>query len=201
MPCSAPRRFGFGCTLRMFTFCDVDVEELLDGLAHLRLVRVRVHLERVLPVARSGCSSSRRRPARAASRSGGGSLAGPPWTSGSAASLISSARAQTTVATSSSDGTVTSARGRLRNDLISVSSSSVATTHERRVLAPRLDGELLACFVDGAPRSAEPSSTSRACRSRRGCESAPRSAAAARLAVHLHVEAAHRRGERRRRRP
>jgi hypothetical protein len=29
----------------------VDLEELLDGLAHLRLVRVLVHLERVLPVA------------------------------------------------------------------------------------------------------------------------------------------------------
>ena len=37
-----PRRFGFACTLTMFTFCDLDVEELLDRLADLRLVRVGV---------------------------------------------------------------------------------------------------------------------------------------------------------------
>ena len=68
-----------------------------------------------------------------------------PCTSGSAASVTTSERAQTTCATSSSAGTVTSTRGRLRNDLISVSSSSLATTTVGDVLAPalqQLDGLL-----------------------------------------------------------
>ena len=63
-------------------------------------------------------------------------------TSGSAASLTSSECAQTTCATSSSDGTVTSTRSRLRNDLISASLVLVRDDDERQRLAPRLDERL-----------------------------------------------------------
>ena len=45
------RRFGFGLHLDDVHGLDVDLEELLDGLADLRLVRVAVHAERVLAVA------------------------------------------------------------------------------------------------------------------------------------------------------
>ena len=59
--------------------------------------------------------------------------------------VTTSERAQTTCATSSSAGTVTSTRGRLRNDLMSVTSSSLATTTVGALLAPApqsLDGSL-----------------------------------------------------------
>ena len=46
-PCCMPRRFGFGWHLGHVDAQDVDVEQLLDGLAHLRPVRVLVDLERV----------------------------------------------------------------------------------------------------------------------------------------------------------
>src|SRR5262249_53245993 len=109
---------------------DVDVEELLDRLPDLRLVRVLVHLERVavlgdLVVALlahdgrdedlGGMKAHALTPAFA-------------LTSGSAASLTTSERAHTTCATSSSAGTVTSTFSRLRNDLMSISSSSVTTS-------------------------------------------------------------------------
>ena len=121
-----------------------------------------------------------------------------PWTSGSAASLISTLFAQTIVATSSSDGTVTSTFGRLRNDLISVSSSSVRTITSGASF-PHDSTRLLACFVEGAS-NAEPSSTpsvSFATWLREGATEC----GAARLAVHLDVEAAHHRARRRHRRP
>src|SRR5579875_2638444 len=107
---------------------DLDVEELLDGLADLRLVRVLVHLERVavlrdLLVALLRDHGTDQHLARMKAHR----APAFPCTSGSAASLTTSDRAHTTCATSSSAGTVTSTRSRLRNDLISASSSSVAT--------------------------------------------------------------------------
>src|SRR5687768_2664685 len=106
---------------------DVDLEELLDGLANLRLVRVLVHLEGVLAVGDQAVALLRhhRRKQDLVRMEAHEAL---PCTRGSAASVIRTLFAHATVATSSSDGTVTSTRGRLRNDLISVSSSSVATT-------------------------------------------------------------------------
>src|SRR5882672_7597351 len=116
---------------------DTDVEELLDGLADLRLVRVLMHLERVLAVGdhrvalladdrrqkHLACMQrhlalhliqrAKRSPGRMEMRQHFHPLA-LPWTSGSAASLTSSARAQTTAATSSSDGDVTRTRSRFR---------------------------------------------------------------------------------------
>src|SRR3990170_1552182 len=133
---------------------DVDLEELLDGLAHLRLVRVLVHPEGVLAVGDQAVALLRddrseqhfvRVEAHVAL----------PCTSGSAASVISRLLPQITVATSSSDGTVTSVRGRLRKDLISVSSSSVAT-RTSGVSLPHDSTRPLACFVDGDSK-AEPS--------------------------------------------
>src|SRR4029077_5077307 len=93
---------------------DVDVEELLDGLPDLRLVRVRVHLERVLVlrdllVALLRDHGPDQHFARMQAHEP------RPCTSGSAASLTSSARAHTTCATSSSSGVTTMTRSRLRN--------------------------------------------------------------------------------------
>src|SRR5205823_2501253 len=81
------------------------VEELLDGLADLGLVRVRVDAEAVLALGdhRVRLLGHDRRLQDLADVH----YAALPWTSGSAASLTSSARAQTTAATSSSPGEVT----------------------------------------------------------------------------------------------
>ena len=48
VPRVIPRRFGFAGTFETFTAIDVDLEDALDRLADLRLVRVGVHAERVL---------------------------------------------------------------------------------------------------------------------------------------------------------
>src|SRR5262249_33648151 len=113
---------------------DLHVEELLDGLADLCLVRVLVHLERVLAIGDERVALLRhhggeedlvRMQAHAASSS----VVTParPRTCGSAASEMSTERAQTSDATSSSAGATISTRSRLRNDLITTSSSSVTT--------------------------------------------------------------------------
>src|SRR5512135_2201486 len=106
---------------------DRDVEHLLDGLAHLRLVRVLVHLERVA-VLHDLAVALLAHDRRDQDLRGMKAHDALPCTSGSAASLTTSERAHTTCATSSSAGTVTSTFGRFRNDLISISSSSPATT-------------------------------------------------------------------------
>src|SRR5690349_9591241 len=127
---------------------DRDLEELLDGLADLRLVRVLVHLERVavlLDLVVALLADHR----LDQDLSGVQAHDALPCTRGSAASVRTSERAQTTCATSSSDGTVTSTRGRFRNDLISVTSSSVATITVG-VSWPQPSSRSTACFVDGA---------------------------------------------------
>src|SRR5262249_3883933 len=104
---------------------NADVEELLDGLPDLRLVRVRMDLERVLALvdhrvallAHDGCEQDL----------AGVHQAALPWTSGSADSLTSSARAQTTAATSSSAGVVTTTRSTFRKLLTIASCSCCAT--------------------------------------------------------------------------
>src|SRR5262249_13827099 len=89
---------------------DLDREQLLDGLANLRAVRVLVHLEGVDPVRGA-------RVALLGHNRGEDDLAGVhqtalPCTSGSAASETSSDRAQATAPTSSSDGATIATRGR-----------------------------------------------------------------------------------------
>ena len=84
------------------------------------------------------------------------------------------ARAQTTAATSSSDGTVTSTRSRLRKDFTTASSSSCATTSTGASLA-HISRTCFAPFVDGVSNEL-PSSTA-SVSFPAWCESAPRSAA------------------------
>ena len=120
-----------------------------------------------------------------------------PCTSGSASSVISTERAQTTEATSSSSGTVTSTFGRLRNDLISASSASVATTTVGASL-PQSSSSSRACFVDGASKVDPLEKRERPVRGVVAERSAERGAL--RLAVDLDLEAAHHGRERRRRR-
>src|SRR5215210_2086983 len=88
---------------------DLDVEQLLDGLAHLGLVRVGVDAERVLVLVdlRVRLLRHDRRQEDFVWMEAHDAL---PCTASSAASLTSSERAQTTAETSSSDGTVTSTR-------------------------------------------------------------------------------------------
>src|SRR4249919_1523882 len=152
---------------------DVDVEELLDGLPDLRLVRVRMDAERVLAlidqlVALLGHDRREENLVRMEAHEA------LPCTSSSAASLISSERAQTTCLTSRSAGAVTTTRSRLRNDLIRPSSSGFATRRSGSSFAhaPR---KVAAAFVDGSsnpPGSTTPSVSPWAC-----ADSAPRSAA------------------------
>src|SRR5207302_5563345 len=126
----------------------LDAEELLDGLADLRLVRVLVHLERVavlhdLAVALLGDDG------RDQDFTGMEAHCALPCTSSSAASLRSSERAHTISATLSSDGTVTTTRSRLRKDLPSTSSLSVRTTTVG-VSLPQPERSEAAFFVDAA---------------------------------------------------
>src|SRR5215210_7935353 len=104
----------------------LDAEQLLDRLTNLRLVGVGMHLERVLAVGDQAVALLRdhRREQDLVRMK---THDARPWTTGSAASLTTSERAQTTSATSSSAGTVTTTRARLRNDFRTASSSSVAT--------------------------------------------------------------------------
>src|SRR5215208_2947408 len=151
----------------------MDVEELLDGLANLRLVRGRMHLERVLAVLDQAVAllgDDRREQHLVRMEAHEDALLS---TSSRAASVTSSERAQTTCATSSSDGTVTSTRSTLRNDLISASSPSSATTTSGNCCdqPPRSSS---ACFVDG---SSKPASTNASVPAVTWAESAERRAA------------------------
>src|SRR4029077_4771963 len=132
-----------------------DLEQLLDRLANLGLVRVLVHLERVLAVgdervallrhdrreedlvrmeAHSAASFSAATPARAN-------------TSGSAASEMRTERAHTSDATSSSAGATPRTFSRLRKDFTSSSSSSVTTTRVGR--SPKPERSSAAFLVEG----------------------------------------------------
>src|SRR5215208_6499489 len=151
----------------------MDVEELLDGLANLRLVRGRMHLERVLAVLDQAVAllgDDRREQHLVRMEAHEDALLS---TGSRAASVTSSERAQTTCATSSSDGTVTSTRSTLRNDLISASSPSSATTTSGNCCdqPPRSSS---ACFVDG---SSKPASTNASVPAVTWAESAERRAA------------------------
>src|SRR4051812_49276427 len=114
-------------------------------------MRVRVHLERVLAVLDQAVAllrDDRSEQHLVRVQAHDDALFS---TSSRAASVTSSERAQTTCATSSSAGTVTSTRSRLRNDLINVSSPSSATTTSGSSCdhPPRSS---TACFVDGSPK-------------------------------------------------
>src|SRR5690348_5735618 len=76
-----------------------------------------------------------------------------PCTSSSAACETTSERAHTTCATSSSDGTVTSTRWRLRNDFAAPASSSWTTTTVG-VSLPQPLSSATASFVDGVSNDA-----------------------------------------------
>src|SRR5579864_4976230 len=137
---------------------DLDVEELLDGLAHLRLVCVLVHLERVLVLRDLLVALLRdhRTDQHLAWMQAHDAL---PCTASSAAWLTSSERAHTTCATSSSDGTVTSTRSRLRNDFETLSSSGVTITTVG-VDAPHFESSSDAPFVEGVSNGFGSSSAS-----------------------------------------
>src|SRR5919202_2661443 len=113
--------------LRDVDALDLHVEELLDRLADLRLVRLRVHAEGVLAVGdqRVALLAHDRREEHLVRMEAHVAL---PCTSGSAASVTRSERAHTTAATSSSLGEATTTRSRLRNDFATASCSGSATT-------------------------------------------------------------------------
>src|SRR5206468_1566350 len=153
----------------------LDVEELLDRLPDLRLVRVLVDAKRVLPIGDERVALLRddrcdehlvrmqahrpspipaSAPAEPAPSLCGGSVEPTPLPAlarrcGSAASLTGSERAQTTLATSGSAGTVTSTRSRLRKDFTSGSSSSAATTTTGSS-CPQSASSCAAFLVEGA---------------------------------------------------
>src|SRR5215210_651698 len=136
---------------------NLDAEELLDGLPDLGLVGVLVHAEGVLPVLDQAVALLRHH-GRQQDFVRMETHAWPRfWTASSAASLTSSERAQTIAATSSSAGVITSTRSRLRNDLITCSSSSATTTRVGDSL-PHCSRNAAALFVDGSEK-AEPSMT------------------------------------------
>src|SRR4026208_611402 len=138
-----PRRFGFGWALITVTASTpglhAHLEQLLHGLADLRLVRVGMDVECVLALLDQLVALLRddRREQNLVWMQAHDAL---PWTCSSAPSLTSSERAQTTWCTSSSAGTVTTTRSRLRNDLISASSSGCATTRTGRAVPPPPSG-------------------------------------------------------------
>src|SRR5215211_5208983 len=131
----------------------MDVEELLDRLANLGLVRGRMHLERVLAVLDQAVAllGDDRREQH----------------------LVRMEAHEDALVSTSSDGTVTSTRSTLRNDLISASSPSSATTTTGNCCdqPPRSSS---ACFVDG---SSKPASTNASVPAATWAESAERRAA------------------------
>src|ERR671933_1443933 len=135
---------------------DLHVEELLDRLADLRLVRLRVHAERVLAVGdqRVALLAHDRREQHFVRVEAHDAL---PCTSGSAASVTRSVRAHASAATSSSPGEVTATRSRLRNDFVTASCSSVATTTAGSSAEP---SRLAAAFVDGSVTASSASTAS-----------------------------------------
>src|SRR2546423_2203695 len=115
---------------------DLDIEQLLDGLADLRLVGVGVDAEAVLPLVDRAVGLFRhdgreqdlvRMQAHLSPFAFGSAIAALPCTASSAPCVTSRERAHTTAATSSSLGAQTTAASRVRKDLVTFSSSSVAT--------------------------------------------------------------------------
>src|ERR671923_62078 len=135
---------------------DLDVEELLDRLPDLRLVRVLVHAERVLVVLDEavallrdhGCEQDLVRMETHAALL---------WTASRAPSVTSSALAQTTSATVRFRAARIVTPSILRNDLMSAVSSSFATSTTGASL-PQDSRKATAFFVEGSS-NAEPSTT------------------------------------------
>src|SRR5581483_4015011 len=105
---------------------DLHLEELLDGLSHLRAVRVAVDAERVLAAGRAGVALLRDdRREQDLRRVHYFALAS---STGSAASVTSSERAQTIAPISSSAGSTTATPSRLRKLFTTLSWSSLQTS-------------------------------------------------------------------------
>src|SRR5437773_11315306 len=81
-----------------------------------------------------------------------------PLTASSASCVTSTECAQTSAETSSSAGVTTTARSRLRNDLLTFCSSSPATTTTSGNSLPHVPSRSAALRVDGSEKP-EPSST------------------------------------------
>src|SRR4051812_3027889 len=128
----------------------VDAEELLDGLADLRLVRVRVHPERVLVRRRQGVALLG--DDRADDDLGGFHQSLPPAaravSSSSAASEASTALARTRSAIPTSEDGRTLTRSRLRNERATVACSSVRTTRTPLGWSQSFTSAA-ACLLDG----------------------------------------------------
>src|SRR5919108_1813216 len=149
------------------------VEELLHGLADLRLVRIGMDAEGVLALL-DQLVALLRDDGREQNLVWMQAHTARPCTCLRAGSVTSSERAQTTCWTSSSAGTVTATRSRLRNDLINASSSGRATTSSGSSLSQEPSSSS-AAFVDGVSKpsgSRTPIVPPCAC-----ADSAPRSAA------------------------
>src|SRR5262249_54849112 len=132
-----------------------DVEELLDGLADLRLVRVRVDAKRVGVVPLDLRVALLRHDRGEQHFVGMQAHEALPCTASSASCVTRTERAQTSAATSSSEGVTTTARSRLRNDLLTFCSSSPATTTSGSSL-PHEPSSSTALRVDGSEKP-EPS--------------------------------------------
>src|SRR5436305_3316311 len=128
---------------------DVDVEQLLDRLADLCLVRVRVDAERVTVVALDLLVALLRDDRREQDLVGMQTHEALLSTASSAAWLTSSERAHTSAATSISAGVTTWTPARLRNDFTIASWSSWATTTSGGSF-PHASTRPAALLVDGS---------------------------------------------------
>src|SRR5215218_9271858 len=141
--------FWLGLDLEDVHALDVHVEQLLDRLPDLRLVRLVVHAERVL-VALDQAVALLRHDRSDEDVTGLELHRTISSTRSRAAWLASMERAHTSAPTSRSDGSSTSTRSRLRNDLTKPSSSGWASTTRGRSL-PHASTSAAAAFVDGSP--------------------------------------------------
>src|SRR5690349_9221232 len=135
---------------------DLDAEQLLDCLANLGLVRVGMDAKAVLAVVDEavGLLGDDRSEQHFVRMQAQDAL---PCTASSASCVTSSERAHTAAATFSSLGAHTTTDSRLRNDLMTFRSSSVATTTSGASL-PHDASSAVARFVDGSSNP-EPSRT------------------------------------------
>src|SRR2546423_497217 len=128
---------------------DVDAEQLLDRLADLRLVRIRVDAEGVTVVLLDLLVALLGDHRREQDFVGMEAHEARSWTTSSAAWLTSSERAQTSAETSTSAGVTTTTPSRLRNDFVIASCSSWATTTSGDCFPQPLT-RVAAVFVEGA---------------------------------------------------
>src|SRR5919106_1025040 len=153
---------------------NLDVEELLDGLPDLGLVRARVHAEGVLVVLDKAVALLRDDRSEDDLARIEAHLDTTSVTRSRAPSVARTERAQTIAPTSSSDGPTMSTLVRLRKLFASTSSSGRTTTRSGRS-TPHARTSSAALLVDGCS-NAPPATT--ASEPRRACsESAARNAA------------------------